>query len=128
MVFGIPYSLLADTLSARDFKLYRLFQRVYGPIGERRQDYRMASVIAHQCAKHGDTIEKFLLSFKYSEPEEDREPRTLEELLAKTVGIAAEITRNGQGEFREGPLLTLEFKPGELRRIQRNGNGSEPGD
>lgn len=127
LLFGIPYSMLRSVISERDFRLYRLYSRVYGPIGTRRDDYRTAMIIAHQCAKYGDTIEKFLPKFTYREVEEDDEPKTFEQQLEKTLRVMSEITKQHRGEFRQGPLMTLEFKPGELRRIKRNGDGSDSG-
>ncbi len=116
-------------MSAYDFELYRRFCRVYGPIGERRQDYRMAILTASQCAKTGDTVEKFLPKFESRVVGvEDDEPETIEHLQTKAVRIVSEIVKSHRGTVKQGPLRTLEFKPGQLRRIKHHGkNGSEPG-
>jgi len=109
-------------MSADDFKLYRRFCRVYGPIGERRQDYRMAMIIASQCAKPGDVTEKFLPRFEMTTANAEDESETLDARIAKTVRVASEIVKSCRGTVTEGPLRTLEFKPGQLRKINHGQN------
>ncbi len=126
LVFGIPYSMLRETMPAWELQLYRYFVLANGPIGLRRDDYRMAMIVGSQCGKCGDTIEKFLPKFSYQK-REDWKDLTLEEQKSRAMRVAASITRQCRGNVKKGPLLTISFKKGELRRIKHDGDGSESG-
>lgn len=86
----------------------------------------MAMTIASQAAKRGAKVEDFLPKFSYTEVWEADE-LTFEQQKERAIRVATEITKQCRGHVKKGPLLTLSFKPGELRRIKHDGDGSESG-
>ncbi len=104
-------------------QLYRYFVLANGPIGSRRDDYRLALLMAQNDGR-GRSVERFLMKFSYQE-REDWSDLTIEEQKNRAMKVAAGITRQCRGNVKQGPLLTLSFKPGELKRIKHDGDGSE---
>lgn len=85
LAFGIPVQELMSRMTALEFNMWRVFTgpTVHGPIGERRADWRAAS-ICHSIActvpseKQPPSTDDFLLAFQEAE-EQPEGPRTLEE-------------------------------------------------
>ncbi len=118
-------------MPAWELRLYRLFVQEHGPIGDRRADWRMATLLAQNDGR-GRNVEKFLLKFERQEIT-DFDDLTLEEQKDKAMNVAQSIMRQCGGRIKKTSLLTISFQKGELKKIKRlqgaenDDDGSESG-
>ena len=66
-VFGRTLAELMNTMTHREFMLWRLYVKVFGPIHWRRQDWNFAKIQDDICGGRDSTSRDSLLNFEYVE-------------------------------------------------------------
>jgi len=60
---GCTIEELKSRMTAREKESWRLFLRVYGPVGFERQDWQTAQIVQANCGS-GESVSEYLLKFE----------------------------------------------------------------